>query len=177
FPVKTFVLSLPSERNLTIGDVTVTENGGAVAEAKLLSASKATDQTFGVVLLIDTSQSMHGKPLAAAYAAARAFAARRNSNEQLGVITFNRAATPVQQLTTSEGDIKSALATPAKPATVTHTALAAHLRIYTIGLTDKSYSANTLKALAAAGHGHYAQAAAGNLASLFDRLSRLISNE
>ena len=218
FPVRAFVLSLPSERSLTTADVTVKENGQSVAEPKLLPASQA-DQTFGVVLLIDTSQSMRGKPIAAAYSAARAFAARRNPNEQLGVITFNRTATPAQQLTTSESSIKGALATPAKPAQgthiydavaeaesmlrsahigsgsivvlsdgadtgssqsigkVAHAALAAHLHIYTIGLADKSYKASALRALAAAGQGQYAQATAGGLAKLFDKLSRLISNE
>jgi tight adherence protein B len=219
FPVKTFVLSLPNERRLTPGDVKVTENGRGVAEAKLVPASQASDQTFGVVLLIDTSWSMRGKPLAAAFNAARAFAARRNPNEQLGVIEFNRTAKTVQTLTTSKGAISSALASLPHPTTgthifdavaqaeamlrsanissgsivvlsdgadtgstatidqVAHAANAAHLGIYTIGLNDSSYKPGTLKALAAAGNGQYAQATESGLARLFDKLSRLLSNQ
>ena len=60
---------------------------------------------------------------------------------------------------------------------VAKAAVAANMRIYTIGLADKSYKPGTLKALAAAGHGEYAQAKAQALAPLFDQLSRLLSNE
>ena len=52
-----------------------------------------------------------------------------------------------------------------------------HVGIYTIGLNDSSYKPGALKALAAAGNGQYAQAKAANLSRLFDRLSRLLSNE
>jgi tight adherence protein B len=60
---------------------------------------------------------------------------------------------------------------------VAHAAVAAHMRIYTIGLDDKYYNPGTLKALAAAGHGEYAQAKAGQLAQLFGQLSHLLSSE
>ncbi len=219
FPQRAFVVSLPSERKLTAGDVQVTENGGPVAEERLVPASEASKQAFGVVLLLDTSWSMRGQPIAAAFDAARAFAARRNPHEQLGVIEFNRETTTAGQLTTSKGAISTVLAQKPHISTGTHifdsvaqaekmltdaniasgsivvlsdgadtgssttidqvarTARNAHMRIYTIGLEDKSYSAKTLKALAAAGQGQYAQAKAGDLAQLFDRLSRQISNE
>ena len=62
-------------------------------------------------------------------------------------------------------------------ARVAKAAVAANMRIYTIGLADKTYKPGTLKALAAAGHGEYAQAKAQELAPLFDQLSRLLSNE
>jgi tight adherence protein B len=60
---------------------------------------------------------------------------------------------------------------------VAKTARAANMRIYTIGLADSTYKQGTLKALAAAGHGEYAQAKASDLASLFDQLGRQLSNE
>jgi tight adherence protein B len=63
------------------------------------------------------------------------------------------------------------------PASVARDAVAANLRIYTIGLVDSSYTPHTLKALAAAGHGEYAQAKAQALAPLFDRLGQLLSNQ
>jgi len=219
FPVRTLVLSLPSGRKLTIHDVTVTENGSSVVDPTLVPASEASRKTFGVVLLLDTSWSMQGKPLASAVAAEQAFAARRNPNEELGLIEFNRQAKVVLPLTTSATRISAALATQPKVATgtrifdavakaeamlsaahtssgsivvlsdgadtgsaktlaqVAHTAVANHMRIYTIGLVDSSYKPRTLKALAAAGHGQYAQATAKALAPLFDELSQLLSNE
>src|SRR5262249_52422008 len=74
-----------------------------------LSAQAAKQSQFGVVLAIDASQSMKGKPIAAAMAAARAFAAQRNPNQQLGVIVFNGKVHIVQPLTASAAEIKSAL--------------------------------------------------------------------
>ncbi len=60
---------------------------------------------------------------------------------------------------------------------VTKAARAAHIQIYTIGLEDQTYKPGTLKALAAAGHGEYAEAQAQDLAPLFDQLSQKISGE
>jgi tight adherence protein B len=65
---------------------------------------------FGVVLVLDTSNSMAGKPLAATLAAEQAFAAQRNPNERLGVIDFNRNSTIVLPLTTSAARLAAALA-------------------------------------------------------------------
>jgi tight adherence protein B len=220
FPVRTFVLSLPEARKLTIGDVSVTENGNSVIKASLVSARKASKKTFGVVLVLDASFSMTGKPIAAAVAAAQAFAAQRNSNAQLGVIAYNREVKPTLALTTSTKKIDDALTKRPKITTGTHIydalwqaeamlaaghirsgsivllsdgqehgddtktlaqvaqrALATNTKIYTIGLTDKTYKPGTLKALAAAGHGKYIEANAGALAPLYARLSRNLSNE
>jgi tight adherence protein B len=60
---------------------------------------------------------------------------------------------------------------------VAKAAVAANMRIYTIGLDDSTYKPGTLKALAAAGHGEYAQAKANELAGLFDQLGEQLSNE
>jgi tight adherence protein B len=51
------------------------------------------------------------------------------------------------------------------------------MKIYTIGLKDLTYKPGTLKALAAAGHGDYAQATPKALAPLFEELGRQLSNE
>jgi tight adherence protein B len=110
FPVKTFVLSLPNNRALTAGDVSVTENGQPVADLSLVPASKAAKQTFGVVLVVDASDSMAGVAIQRAVAAERAFAARRNPNQQLGVIAFSTKARVVLPLTSSSGKISAALA-------------------------------------------------------------------
>ena len=110
FPVRTFVLSLPSGRRLTIHDVAVKENGGPVVKPTLVPASQASKETFGVVLVLDTSWSMQGQPITAAVAAEQAFVARRNPNEQLAAIDFNRTTKIVLPLTTSATKISAALA-------------------------------------------------------------------
>jgi tight adherence protein B len=219
FPVRTVVVSLPSNRHLTTRDIRVTENGQAVLDPTLVPASGAAKKTFGVVLVLDTSDSMQGGPIAAAVKAEHAFIAKRNRNEQLGVVEFNRQARVVLPLTTSGLKIGAFLAsTPSlAPGThifdavaraeamlsaahirsgsivvlsdgadtgsrnrlphVAHAAVAANMRIYTIGLDDKSYKPGTLTDLAAQGHGEYKEEKANALAPLFDQLSRQLSNE
>jgi tight adherence protein B len=222
FPVRSYLLKLPSSQRLTVNDVTVTENANPVLNTTLIPASHASNKTLGVVLVVDTSYSMTGAPLAAALNAERAFAAQRNAKdakEQLGAIDFNHKTAVVLPLTTSASTIHTALInTPTVSggtdiydavaraesmlknanvsagsivvlsdgantggthnlAGVTKAARAAHIQIYTIGLKDQTYKPGTLKALAAAGHGEYAEANAQHLAPLFDQLSQQISSE
>jgi tight adherence protein B len=219
FPVRTYVLTLPKDRKLTIQDVNVKENGGSVAEPTLIPASRASKKSFGVVLVLDASYSMTGKPIAAAVAAEQAFAAQRNPNEQLGAIEFNRNTTVALPLTTSDTKIAAALSKPPVITTGTHlydavakaeamlasahigsgsivllsdgadtgstktlsevagTALNSNTKIYTVGLDDSSYNPGTLKALAKAGGGEYAQAKAQDLAQLFNKLGQQLSNQ
>jgi tight adherence protein B len=219
FPVRTYVLTLPKARKLTIQDVNVKENGASVAEPTLIPASRASKKSFGVVLVLDASYSMNGKPIAAAVAAEQAFAAQRNPNEQLGVIEFNRNTTVALPLTTSDTKIAAALAKPPVITTGTHlydavaqaeamlvsahigsgsivllsdgadtgstktlsevagTALNSNTKIYTVGLDDSSYKPRTLKALAKAGGGEYAQAKTQDLAQLFNKLGQQLSNQ
>ncbi len=219
FPVRSYVLKLPSSQRLTPNEVTVTENGSDVLHKSVVPLSQTSGNTLGVVLVGDTSYSMNGAPLAAALAAEQAFAARRNPNEQLGAINFNHTTTVVLPLTNSGSKIHDALIKTPKVDTgtfiydavaqaeallknanvssgaivvlsdgantggthdlagVTKAARAAHIQIYTIGLKDDTYKPGTLKALAAAGHGEYAEAQAQNLAPLFDQLSQQISGE
>lgn len=120
FPARTFVLSLPDSRSLQPGDVRVTEDGARVADLDVQPASKASRRTFGVVLVLDTSASMHGTPLTAARAAAQSFADQRNPNEQLAIIEFNGTTTTLLPFTTSTAKIDAALATPPLLARGTH---------------------------------------------------------
>jgi len=219
FPVRTYVISLPNGRKLTTSDVKVTENGKPPVDPSLVPASQASDKTFGVVLLLDSSYSMTGKPIETAIKAEQAFAAHLNSNEKLGAINFNRELTTVLPLTTSDSKINEALATEPTITTGTHIydavaqaetmlkkanvssgsivllsdgadrgsthtlpqvaqdARAAHIRIYTVGLDDATFKPGTLKALAAAGNGQYAQATTKELTPLFDQLGQQISSE
>jgi tight adherence protein B len=219
FPVRSYVLKLPSSQPLTPNEVKVTENGGAVLNKTVVPASQTSGKTFGVVLVVDTSYSMNGAPLAAALAAEKAFAAKANTKEQLGIIDFNHTPKTVLPLTNSASAIHEALIKKPKIDTgtfiydavaraeamlrdanissgsivvlsdgantggthdlpgVTKAARAAHFQIYTIGLKDQTFNPGTLKALAQAGHGEYAEATAQGLAPLFDQLSQQISNE
>src|SRR5262249_30677027 len=103
------VLSLPSGRVLTADGLAVTENGNSVVDVSVQPASAAGKKTFGVVLVVDASQSMAGAPIHNAMAAAQAFAAKRNANQQLALITFNGKTNVVMPFTTSKDKIDSAL--------------------------------------------------------------------
>jgi len=118
FPVRTFLLTLPSDRKLTTRDVGVTENGNPVVDETVVPASQGTKQ--GAVLVLDTSYSMTGKPIAAAVKAEQAFAAQRNPKLQLGLIEFNRDTTVTLPLTTSAPKIDAALANTPEIAVGTH---------------------------------------------------------
>lgn len=109
FPNRSFVVSLPAGRVLSPASVEVTENGQSVVDVSIVSASAASKKTFGVVLVVDTSESMAGAPVRNAMAAARAFAARRNPNQQLALVTFNSASTIALPFTTSRDRIDAAL--------------------------------------------------------------------
>ena len=120
FPQRSFVLTLPKEASLSPGQVRLRENGKRVSRLALQPASVASTKKFGVVLVIDASNSMRGAPLRNAFAAARAFAAERNPQQQLAVVTFNRTATVTLPFTTHDPLIESTLASPPATATGTH---------------------------------------------------------
>ena len=109
FPTRTFVLELPSTRKLSIGDIRVSENGSSVVSPTLVSAANAGRRTFGVVLVIDSSDSMAGKPIAGAMAAARAFASQRNPRQQLALVTFNGKPEVKLPFTSDDAQINEAL--------------------------------------------------------------------
>jgi tight adherence protein B len=114
FPDKAFVLTLPQQRVLTSTDVVLTENGQQVPGVKVVPGSAAGARSFGVVLVIDTSQSMRGAPIAAAMNAARQFASHRPPSQQLGIVFFSHDHSVALPLTTDSAKINAALA--AEPA-------------------------------------------------------------
>ena len=120
FPNRSFVLSLPTSRSLTADDVNVTENGNSVPNVSLISAAEANKRAFGVVLVIDSSESMAGKPIEGAMAAARAFAARRNPRQQLALVTFNGKPNVALPFTTDPAVIRTALSQVPKVSYGTH---------------------------------------------------------
>jgi tight adherence protein B len=110
FPDRAYVVSLPKRMQLGAGDVKVYENGIPVRGLSVVAARAATAQQFGVVLLIDASQSMEGAPERAALAAARAFAARRQPQEQIAVVTYNTKPNVVLPFEKDGAKIDAALA-------------------------------------------------------------------
>jgi tight adherence protein B len=220
YPVKTYVLQLPSGQSLTVRNVDVTENGGPVLSPTLVPASHASKEAFGTVLVLDTSYSMAGEPLAAAVAAEQTFASHRNPKEQLGAINFWNGSKVALPLTTDPTKISAKLSTVPRVHGGTHifdavaqaeamleaahigsgsivvlsdgadrnsaktlrqvgqAARAAHIRIYTVGLTGPTFRPGTLRALATAGKGQYASAkSTQDLNQIFDALGQRISSE
>jgi tight adherence protein B len=120
FPERAFVVSLPGGVALSAGNVSVKENGGSVYDVTVLPASAVGKKTFGVVLVVDASESMAGTPIEKAMSAARAFAARRNANQQLGLVVFSSAPKVVLPFTTSRERIDAALSQVPSVAYGTH---------------------------------------------------------
>lgn len=120
FPNRAFVLGLPGSRVLSTDSLQVTENGNAVADLTLIPASQVGRQTFGVVLVIDASESMVGRPLRNAMAAARQFVSRRNPNQQIAVVTFNGKPNVLLPFSSSPTRIASALSHVPRVAYGTH---------------------------------------------------------
>jgi Mg-chelatase subunit ChlD len=106
FPDRTYVITLDGDRQLQARDVRVTENGTRVRGAVVQSAASAGG--VGTILLIDASNSMRGRPVEDAMAAARAFA-RRNPNQPLGIIAFNDRVQTLLELTENQRAIERAL--------------------------------------------------------------------
>jgi tight adherence protein B len=120
FPDRAYILTLPSDLALTSEDVEVRENGNTVSGLSLVPATEAGGSRFAVVLVIDASQSMHGAPIEGAMAAARAFAAHRNPDQKLAVVTFNSTTNVALDFSTSDEEINAALASPPPLALKTH---------------------------------------------------------
>jgi len=107
-PERAFLLDLPPGTTVARSRVEIRENGRRIPGFSF-APIQSVDGHFGVVLLIDASDSMRGEPSTAALAAARAFVRRAGPNERIGLIAFNRRAT--------------ILATPAQGADALRTAL------------------------------------------------------
>lgn len=120
FPFRSYVLTLPKAQALPLSRLHVTENGTPVHNLSVVSAGAAKANQFGVVLAVDASQSMAGKPIAAAMAAARTFAAHRSPTQQLAVVTFNGSVHVLQPLTTDGKAISASLSRTPKLSYGTH---------------------------------------------------------
>jgi len=120
FPIRSYVLSLPGTAALTSSQVRVIENGVRVQDVEVVPESAGGRARFGVVLVVDASDSMAGSPLEGAMAAARAFAGRRASSQELALIVFNAHSTTALPFTRSSSAIAAALDKTPRVAYGTH---------------------------------------------------------
>ncbi|HET8537493.1 MAG TPA: VWA domain-containing protein [Solirubrobacteraceae bacterium] len=110
FPLRSFVLTLPTRAAADPSAVRVLENGQPVQRLTVTPANNR----FAVMLVIDASTSMRGAPIKGAMTAARAFAAQRPAAQSLGVVTFNVVPTVLAKPTSDGNSLSTALApTPA----------------------------------------------------------------
>jgi tight adherence protein B len=109
FPDRAFVVTTSKPFPLTGGSVRVTENGQVVNRLSVVPASQTLGRTFGVMLALDTSNSMKGRAIAGAVAAARAFVAHSPSVQAIGLVTFNNAVTVLVRPTTNRTRLTAAL--------------------------------------------------------------------
>ena len=112
FPYRSFVLTLPSGMSLEAKRVHVRENENDVSSISITPANEVKGNHFGVVLVIDASNSMRGKAIEGAIEAARAFAEQRNANQRVAIVAFNSEATVLLPFTTDAEAIERALADP-----------------------------------------------------------------
>ncbi len=110
FPERGFVVDLPQDIDVRDG-VTVTENGRPVRRLEVTPLS-ASGLRAGIVLALDASESMAGKPLEAALAAAREFVARRQPGQLIGLVLFDGDVRVLEAPTEDEGALQAALAVP-----------------------------------------------------------------
>ena len=120
FPDRAYVLTLPARQRLSARHVHVFENGTPVSGVSLVPVAEGGETDFGVVLVMDASHSMRGRAIADATAAARAFAARREANQRLAIVTFNSRSSVLLPFTADEDAITAALAAPPPLAQGTH---------------------------------------------------------
>ena len=184
FPDRAYVLSLPSRERLDPSTVQVLEDGRPVSDLTVVPSGGQARQ-FGIVLLIDASNSMRGKPIAAAMAAARTFAMQRSGEEQLAVIAFNGTENVLLKFTNDGAVIDKALARPPALALGTHIydgvmaglqqLTSAHIRAGSIVVlsdgTDTGSNATEAAAAAAARRAHVRVFTVGLQSDQFDSVA------
>ena len=111
FPARGFVVDLPAGVQTGPNAIQVRENGLPVRNL-LVSPIDQAGVRFGVVLAVDASESMIGKPLSSAIGAARTFVSRLARGQQVGLIAFNERISVLQQPTADLTQLTRTLSTP-----------------------------------------------------------------
>ena len=108
FPDRGYVVDLPAGSVAGTGAVTVRENGRLVKDLQVTPIG-ASGIHFGVVVAVDASASMRGKPLQSAVDAARAFLANRQEQEEVGLVAFNGSLAVLRRPTSDPARLQQAL--------------------------------------------------------------------
>jgi tight adherence protein B len=111
FPDRGYVVDLPQGQAVNPSAVVVRENGVRVRDLQVLPLG-SSGVHVGVVLAVDASDSMRGAPLQGAVAAARAFLAHRQEDEEAGIIAFNGAVHVLQAPTADGSQLQQSLSQP-----------------------------------------------------------------
>lgn len=90
------LVSVPGTAAVDLSSVKVTI-GGTTAAATAVAAASSSDVARTAVLAIDTSDSMRGKKIAAAKAAALSFLSAVPANVAVGIVTFDNSVHVLQQ--------------------------------------------------------------------------------
>jgi tight adherence protein B len=110
-PERGFLLGLPPATRVARSRLEVLENGVRIRGFSF-APIQAVGEGFGVVLLIDASDSMRGPASQGALAAARAFVRRTGAREQIGLVAFNRTATVLASPAQGQEGLRAALSRP-----------------------------------------------------------------
>jgi tight adherence protein B len=119
FPDRGYVLHVPEDTDLDQRSVVVRENGRRVAGARV-DPLASSGLRFGVVLALDSSESMTGAPAAAALTAARAFVSHRAERQEIGIVSFNTRISVLRAPTRTDAALRRSLATAPRIAYGTH---------------------------------------------------------
>ena len=119
FPERGYVVSIPEAADLDAAGVEVRENGLRVPGVRV-DPLASSGLRFGVVLALDSSESMTGAPAAAALEAARAFVSHRTDTEDVGIVAFNSDISVLRVPTRDGTALRRALAEPPRIAYGTH---------------------------------------------------------
>jgi tight adherence protein B len=119
FPQRAFLVDVGRDADVASAKLHLFENGDPVRRFTIQPLA-ASPLDSAVVLAIDASDSMSGRPYKAAIAAVRAFADGRTNGERIGVVAFNQRVHVVQQPTASPDELARALDHAPKLAYGTH---------------------------------------------------------
>jgi len=119
FPERGYVVDLPEGAVASPDAFRVWENNRRVKNVDVAALGDAGIRS-GVVLAIDTSESMAGKPLRQAFAAARSFVAHRAKGQQIAVVTFDGRVRVLVPPTSSAERLERALSRPTAVSYGTH---------------------------------------------------------
>jgi tight adherence protein B len=89
-------------------DISIQENGVPIRDPNIIELGSQAEK-IDVVLVLDTSASMQGAPLASAVAAARSFVTSAPAGVRIGLLTFADKPTIVQRITSDHRAVEDAL--------------------------------------------------------------------